>query len=155
MASPKDTEQFSESEVLQLVTPDAQASDDNRPFILVVEDNSANMKLTTNLLQLAGYEALPAFTSEEAIAILKRQTQALILMDISLPGMDGLSATKAIKNNLSTANIPVVALTAHAMKDDEARAMEAGCSAYLVKPIDTRKCYRTIWMILKPTDVKS
>lgn len=156
LASPKDTDECSESGDPQpLATPDAHAPDDNRPFILVVEDNSANMKLTTNLIQLAGYKALPAFTSEEAIAILKTQTPALILMDISLPGMDGLSATKAIKNNPSTANIPVVALTAHAMKDDEARAMEAGCSAYLVKPIDTRKFYRTIWKILKPMGVKS
>ncbi len=156
LASPKDTDECSESGDPQpLAASDAHTPDDNRPFILVVEDNSANMKLTTDLLQLAGYKALPAFTSEEAIAILKTQTPALILMDISLPGMDGLSATKAIKNNPSTANIPVVALTAHAMKDDESRAMEAGCSAYLVKPIDTRKFYRTIWKILKPMDVKS
>lgn len=155
LASPKDTEEFSESGDPQLLTiPDAHALYDNRPSILVVEDNSANMKLTTNLLQLAGYKALPAFTSEEAIAILKTQTPALILMDISLPGMDGLRATKAIKNNPATATIPVVALTAHAMKDDEARALEAGCSAYLVKPIDTRKFYRTIWKILKPMEVK-
>ncbi len=156
LIGPKDTEGFYESGVPQpLAAPDAHALDDNRPSVLVVEDNSANMKLTTNLLQLGGYKALPALTSEEAMDILKTQTPALILMDISLPGMDGFRATKAIKSNPSTANIPVVALTAHAMKDDETRAMEAGCSAYLVKPIDTRKFYWTIRKILKPMDVKS
>ena len=152
----KGTEEFSESGMSQpLTTSDIHALDDKRLSILVVEDNSANMKLTTNLLQLAGYKALPAFTSEEAMAILKTHTPALILMDISLPGMDGLSATHAIKSNPATSNIPVVALTAHAMKDDEKRAMEAGCDAYLVKPVDTRKFYRTIWKILEPTKVNS
>ena len=148
---PKEHEEFSQFVVSEpLAGTEAHAPDDNRPSILVVEDNSANMKLTSNLLQLGGYKALTAYTSEEAIAILKTQTPALILMDISLPGMDGLRATQAIKSNPSTSNIPVVALTAHAMKDDEARAMEAGCDAYLVKPIDTRKFYRTIRNILKP-----
>ena len=115
-----------------------------RPTIMVVEDNSVNMKLTTNLLEIGGYRSLPAFSSEEAINILKNQTPDLILMDISLPGMDGLTATQAIKKNPSTANIPVVALTAHAMKDDKERAVEAGCDAYLLKPIETRTFYMTI-----------
>lgn len=151
---PKHTEKFSESGPPRpFATQDAYSPDENKPSILVVEDNSANMRLTTNLLQLGGYKALPAFTSEEAIDILKTQTPALILMDISLPGMDGFRATRAIKNNPATANIPIVALTAHAMKDDEAKAMEAGCDAYLVKPIDTRKFYRTILKLLKPMEV--
>lgn len=117
---------------------------DDRPLVLVVEDNSANMKLTTTLLDIGGYKAIPAFTSEEAFNILKQHHPALILMDISLPGMDGLTATQRIKNDPSTADIPVVALTAHAMKDDETRALEAGCDAYLLKPVDTRQFYRTL-----------
>ena len=123
---------------------DDEIDHQNRPTIMVVEDNSVNMKLTTNLLEIGGYRALPAFSSEEAINILKNQTPDLILMDISLPGMDGLTATQAIKKNPSTANIPVVALTAHAMKDDKERAVEAGCDAYLLKPIETRTFYMTI-----------
>ncbi len=123
---------------------DNEIDHQTRPTIMVVEDNSVNMKLTTNLLEIGGYRALPAFSSEEAINILKNQTPDLILMDISLPGMDGLTATQAIKKNPSTANIPVVALTAHAMKDDRERAVEAGCDAYLLKPIETRTFYMTI-----------
>lgn len=123
---------------------DNEIDHQTRPTIMVVEDNSVNMKLTTNLLEIGGYRALPAFSSEEAINILRNQTPDLILMDISLPGMDGLTATQAIKKNPSTANIPVVALTAHAMKDDRERAVEAGCDAYLLKPIETRTFYMTI-----------
>ncbi len=118
--------------------------DDERPVVLVVEDNSANMKLTTSLLEIGGFKTLQALSSEEAINILKSQTPDLILMDISLPGMDGLTATQLIRNNSATSGIPVVATTAHAMKDDEIRAAEVGCEAYLVKPIDTRKFFRTI-----------
>lgn len=118
--------------------------DDERPTVLVVEDNSANMKLTTSLLEIGGFKTLQALSSEEAINILKSQTPDLILMDIYLPGMDGLTATQLIKNNSATSAIPVVATTAHAMKDDEIRAAEVGCEAYLVKPIDTRKFFRTI-----------
>lgn len=114
------------------------------PSIIVVDDNSVNMKLTTNLLEIGGYRALPAFSSEEAINILKSQRPDLILMDISLPGMDGLTATQVIKKNPSTENIPVVALTAHAIKDDKERAIEAGCDAYLLRPIETRTFYMTI-----------
>ncbi len=126
----------------------------DRPSILVVEDNTANMKLTTNLLEVGGYKTLPAFSSEEALNILKTSTPALILMDISLPGMDGLTATQVIKNNPLTSHIPVVALTAHAMKDDRQRAIEAGCDAYLLKPIDTRQFYRTISRLLVSRDSK-
>lgn len=131
--------------------PDAML---DRPSILVVEDNTANMKLTTNLLEVGGYNTLPAFSSEEALNILKTSTPALILMDISLPGMDGLTATQVIKNNPLTSRIPVVALTAHAMKDDRQRAIEAGCDAYLLKPIDTRQFYRTISRLLSSKDSK-
>ena len=70
-------------------------------------------------------------------------------MDISLPGMDGLTATKVLKSNPVTAHIPVVALTAHAMKDDESKAKEAGCDAYLLKPIDTKAFYRTLADIVR------
>ena len=80
------------------------------------------------------------------------ENPALILMDISLPGMDGLTATKALKSNPATAHIPVVALTAHAMKNIEERAMEAGCEALILKPIDTGLFYRELTGIIKSED---
>lgn len=143
-AGPKFGDEPSESTLEFCDKSNLPLSDNDRPVILVVEDNSANMKLTTNLLEIGGYRTLKAFSSEEAIKQLKTQTPDIILMDISLPGMDGLTATQLIKTSPGTANIPVVALTAHAMRDDEARAVEAGCDAYLEKPVDTRKFYRTI-----------
>lgn len=127
---------------------DVESAHENRPCILVVEDNAGNMRVTTNLLEIVGYKTLEAFSSEEAIDILKTHSPSLILMDISLPGMDGLTATQAIKRNPATAHIPIVALTAHAMKDDEVRALEVGCEAYLLKPIDTRVFFKTIGGIL-------
>lgn len=134
---------------------DGHPTDNLRRLILVVEDNTVNMKLTTNLLEVGGYKSLQAFSSEEAVIMLQTQVPDLILMDISLPGMDGLTATQVIKNNPLTSDIPIVALTAHAMKDDEAKAKEAGCEAYLLKPIDTTKFYRTISQILDSRNSES
>jgi PAS domain S-box-containing protein len=122
------------------------------PIVMVVEDNTANLKLLTDLLQAGGYSVLQAFSAEEAIKRAEPEKPSLILMDISLPGMDGLTATKVIKGNPATAHIPVVALTAHAMKDDEARAMEAGCDTYILKPIDTRIFYSTLSGLIKSKD---
>ena len=121
----------------------------NRPTVMVVEDNSANMKLATNLLEAGGYNVLQAFSAEETIKRAEPEKPSLILMDISLPGMDGLTATKVLKSNPATAHIPVVALTAHAMKDDEARAKEAGCDVYIHKPIDTRSFYSNLSALIK------
>jgi CheY-like chemotaxis protein/anti-sigma regulatory factor (Ser/Thr protein kinase) len=120
------------------------------PTVMVVEDNTANLKLVTDLLEAGGYNVIQAFCAEDAIKRAERETLSLILMDISLPGMDGLTATKVLKSNPATAPIPIIALTAHAMKDDEARARAAGCDAYILKPIDTIRFYR----ILTDTVVK-
>ncbi|MBI5570339.1 MAG: response regulator [Desulfomonile tiedjei] len=106
--------------------------------ILVVEDNRPNMELVTALLEAAECEVLQAWTAEDGIRIAGALQPALILMDISLPGMDGLTATAALKQDPRTKHIPVVALTAHAMKGDEDKALSAGCSGYIAKPIDTR-----------------
>ncbi len=106
--------------------------------ILVVEDNPVNMELVTDLLEIAGYEILQASTAEEGIETARATQPDLILMDVRLPGMDGLSATSILKKADDTRHIPVIALTAQAMKGDEERALEAGCDAYLSKPIDTR-----------------
>ncbi len=109
-----------------------------REKVLIVEDNELNMELVADLLVAAGYQVLQALTAEEGIWIAKEETPALILMDIGLPGMDGLTATRIMSKDPSTKHIPIVALTSHAMVGDEAQAMEAGCCGYITKPIDTR-----------------
>jgi len=106
--------------------------------ILVVEDNTMNLELATDLLEAAGHLVLAATSAEAGIERARREQPDLILMDISLPGMDGLAATRALKAEAVTRHIPVVALTAHAMQGDEQLALDAGCLAYLTKPIDTR-----------------
>ncbi len=97
-----------------------------------------NLELATDLLEIAGHTVWAATTAEAGIEVAGREQPDLILIDISLPGMDGLAATRALKANAATQSIPVVALTAHAMQGDEQIAREAGCLAYLTKPIDTR-----------------
>lgn len=128
---------------------DLSVQDKNRHKVLVVEDNESNMKVVTDLLVAFGYDVIQSFSAEEAIKRAEPEKPSLILMDISLPGMDGLTATKILKNNPATAHIPVVALTAHAMKDDEARAREAGCDAYILKPIDTRSFHSNLSALIK------
>jgi two-component system cell cycle response regulator DivK len=107
--------------------------------ILVVEDNPMNMELAVDLLELQGYEVLSAQTGQEALDIVDSEALDLILMDVQLPGMDGLEVTRKLKENPKTRDIPVVALTAHAMKGDEERMLENGCIGYIAKPISTRK----------------
>ncbi len=107
------------------------------PLILVVEDNPSNMRLASNLLRSQGYRVAEAVTGEEALEALKFLHPRLILMDIQLPGLDGLEVARVIAGAPATRAIPVVALTAHAMKGDEVRAREAGCVGYIPKPIDT------------------
>ena len=117
--------------------------------ILVVEDNPMNMLLATELLKFAGYSPLQAETAEEAMKMVETDPPALILMDISLPGMDGLSATRILKKDPKTRNIPIVALTAHAMKGDEQKALDAGCDGYIAKPISVATFSSTIARHLK------
>ncbi len=107
--------------------------------ILVVEDNPMNMELAVDLLRLRGHEVLAATTGQEALDISEREQLDLILMDVQLPGMDGLAVTRKLKDNPETRHIPIVALTAHAMKGDEERMLNEGCAGYIAKPIDTRK----------------
>jgi CheY-like chemotaxis protein len=106
--------------------------------ILIVEDNPMNMELATDLLETSGYVVIQAGVAEEGVELARAELPDLILMDISLPGMDGLEATGVLKQNPATKDIPVIALTAHVMKGDEEKALAAGCSGYITKPIDTR-----------------
>ena len=104
--------------------------------ILLIEDNIANRDLTQFLLESQGYEVREATSAEEAFEILKTDRPALIIIDIQLPGMDGLEATKKLKENPATRYIPVVAVTSYAMKGDRESAAAAGCAGYVTKPID-------------------
>jgi CheY-like chemotaxis protein len=112
--------------------------------ILIVDDNPANLKLTRLLLEAEGYRVRIAMDAEEALASINALHPDLILMDIQLPGMDGLELTRKLKADRATREIMIVALTAYAMKSDEQRTREAGCDGYIAKPIDTRSLPRLL-----------
>jgi two-component system, cell cycle response regulator DivK len=112
--------------------------------ILLVEDNAANMTLATFLLQSAGYDVITATDAESGIGLARSQSPALILMDIQLPGIDGLQATAQLRADTATRGIPVIALTALAMKGDEARILAAGCDGYIAKPLDYKSFLATV-----------
>jgi two-component system cell cycle response regulator DivK len=103
--------------------------------VLIVEDNPANLRLGTFLLESVGHSVISATDAEAGLARARAEQPALILMDIQLPGMDGLEATMLLKEDEATKSIPVIALTALAMKGDEARIRAAGCDAYIGKPM--------------------
>jgi len=105
--------------------------------ILIVDDNAVNLKLVKVILLKEGHQVATAGDAEEALKVIASDRPRLILMDIQLPGMDGLTLTKKLKEDPSTKGIVVVALTAYAMKGDEEKAKAAGCDGYLTKPIDT------------------
>lgn len=106
--------------------------------ILIVDDNAVNLKLARRVLSGEGYVVRTAGDGEEALALLRSFHPRLILVDLQMPGLDGLELTRRLKANPATRGIAVVALTAYAMRGDEERAREAGCDGYVTKPIDTR-----------------
>jgi two-component system cell cycle response regulator DivK len=112
--------------------------------VLIVEDNPANMKLATFLLESAGHTVLSATDAEAGLTLARGERPNLILMDIQLPGMDGLEATALLKRDDATSAIPVIALTALAMKGDEERIRAAGCDGYIAKPMSYREFLATI-----------
>ena len=113
--------------------------------ILIVEDNPTNMKLSTFLLESADYTVLAATSAESGLTLARDARPDLILMDIHLPGTDGLEATALLKADQATRTIPVIALTALAMKGDEERILAAGCDGYIAKPLD----YKTFLASIK------
>ena len=123
--------------------------------VLVVEDNPANMTLATFLLQSAGHSVLSAKDAESGLALARVEQPDLVLMDIQLPGMDGLEATALLKSDPSTRSIPVIALTALAMKGDEQRILAAGCDAYIAKPLAYKEFLATISALLLKTRLKT
>lgn len=118
------------------------------PTVLIVEDNPANMTLALFLLQSAGHTVLTATDAEIGLTLAREAHPDLILMDIQLPGMDGLQATALLKADAATHDIPVVALTALAMKGDEERIRAAGCDAYIAKPMRYKEFLATVDSIL-------
>jgi two-component system, cell cycle response regulator DivK len=112
--------------------------------ILVVEDNPANMKLAIFLLESAGHHVLSATNAESGLMLARDGHPSLILMDIQLPGMDGLEAIVLLKQDEATRSIPVIALTALAMKGDEERIRAAGCNAYIAKPMRYQEFLTTV-----------
>ena len=112
--------------------------------ILIIEDNVLNLELATDLLEMHGFAVASARTAEEGLRLARELLPALVLMDFSLPGMDGLSATKNLKNDPATRHLAVVGLTANAMKGAQETALRAGCDGYMTKPIDTRTFAATV-----------
>jgi len=112
--------------------------------VLIVEDNPANMTLATFLVETAGHIAISARDAEAGLTLARAERPDLILMDIQLPGMDGLEAIRQLKRDEATRAIPVIALTALAMKGDEERIRAAGCDGYIAKPL----AYRDLFAIL-------
>jgi CheY-like chemotaxis protein len=121
----------------------------NSARILIVDDKPVNLKLAASVLECAGYEILEAIDAVEALAVIGRLPPDLILMDIAMPGMDGLTLTRQLKADAATRHIPIAALTASAMKGDGEKAREAGCDGYITKPIDTRKLPEQVAALLK------
>jgi CheY-like chemotaxis protein len=119
--------------------------------ILVVDDNPTNLKLVSDVLESSGYEVLKAEDAEAALLVIERTQPRLILMDIALPGMDGLTLTRKLTSDPTTRDIRIIALTAFAMKGDDAKAREAGCDGYITKPIDTRALPGLVADVLKAT----
>ena len=112
--------------------------------ILIVDDNVTNLKLVAYLMKAKGYEVATAVDAETALAAVRTARPRLILMDLQLPGVDGLELTKQLKADPETREIIVIAVTAYAMKGDQDRAIAAGCDDYVTKPIDTRQLPETI-----------
>jgi two-component system, cell cycle response regulator DivK len=119
--------------------------------VLVIEDNASNMTLATFLLESAGHTVLSATDAEAGLNLARTEHPELILMDIQLPGMDGLEATALLKDDASTRAIPVIALTALAMKGDEERIRAAGCDGYIAKPLSYREFLATVAAQLEVT----
>lgn len=112
--------------------------------VLIVDDNVVNSKLASLTLQLAGYEVRTAADAEEALVRVQEFGPSLVLMDVQLPGIDGLELTRRLKNDPATRELIVVAMTSYAMRGDEEQAYAAGCDGYLAKPIDTRTFPATV-----------
>ena len=112
--------------------------------ILIVDDNPTNLKLVTFLMQQSGYDVTTAADADDAMASIRTRPPDLILMDVQLPGIDGLELTRRLKTDPATQSILIIAVTAYAMKGDQDKALSAGCDDYVTKPIDTKQLPLTV-----------
>jgi len=112
--------------------------------ILIVDDNPVNLRLASDVLEFSGFSVLKAVDAEDARKVLEDTLPDLILMDLALPGLDGLSLTGQLKAEKRYRDVPIVALTASAIKGDDRKALAAGCDGYITKPIDTRSFGKTV-----------
>jgi CheY-like chemotaxis protein len=117
--------------------------------ILIVDDNAINLKLAASVMEFAGYQVLQALDAEAALAVIASAPPDLILMDIAMPGMDGLTLTRKLKADPATSHIRIIALTASAMRGERQRSKEAGCDGYIPKPIDTRRLAEQVAAVLE------
>jgi len=122
--------------------------------ILIIEDNLLNLELAADLLEVNGFQVASAQTAEEGLRLARELLPDLVLMDFSLPGMDGLTATRHLKAEPATRHLPVVGLTANAMKGDEESALSAGCDGYLTKPINTRTFIASVTGFIESTNAR-
>jgi CheY-like chemotaxis protein len=116
--------------------------------VMVVDDNVINLRLVSDLLEIEGFNVLRCPDAETALSIINQIHPVLILMDIALPGMDGLQLTRRLKEEQLTKKIKIIAVTAFAMKGDQERIIAAGCDGYITKPIDTRRFKEQISVFL-------
>ena len=123
--------------------------------ILVVEDNQINMYLSCRILKSSGYEVIEARTGEEGVELAIKERPDLIIMDIQLPGIDGLETTKRIRKSKANGEVPIIALTSYAMAGDRKKALKAGCTGYIEKPINPETFIDEIKKFLGVKDEKS
>ncbi len=112
--------------------------------ILIVEDEPKNLTLLRDLLQVSGYLTIEATNGKQGVELAKSKKPDLILMDVQMPVMDGLEATRILKADTTTGNIPILALTSYAMKGDEEKILEVGCDGYLAKPFDIQELLKQV-----------
>jgi two-component system, cell cycle response regulator DivK len=124
----------------------------HHPLVLIVEDNPRNLKLARDVLSHAGYDTLEAASAEEGLALAHERHPGVVLLDIQLPGMDGVQALRSLRADPATADIPVIALTAFAMKADRERFLEAGFDHYVEKPLDIHELRRQVAAVLDGHD---
>jgi len=117
-------------------------------IILIVEDEPKNLKLFRDLLQRFGFETVEATDGEQGVELAREKKPDLILMDIMMPKMDGLEATRLLKADATTKRIPIIALTSYAMKGDRERTIEAGCDGYIAKPVDIQELLKAVGQFL-------
>lgn len=125
-------------------------TESQKKIVLLVEDNEDNLVVYRTILEHVGYEVIEARDGEEGVSRARSSNPDIILMDISIPKMDGWEATERLKGDDATSAIPIIALTAHALEEDRAKAMRAGCDGYLAKPVEPRRVVQEVEKFIGP-----